>query len=523
MPTVKQLNKEDVMFVAGETDTIYQHVAALIVLDGNDRPEFNFESFRQRCIDRISLLPQFQWKLHEVPMGLDRPYWVEDENFSYDHHIKHIAIPSPGDSAALSEVAAHLYSRTLDRSKPLWELWLIEGLEGGKFAFLQKFHHCMMDGEGALKFIETTCDFESDPQAEKTVAEAISQARAGKVPSSQQQSTRAARHLARMPGKAAKSIYDILRPKIIERLAWPKKPKPKKPVIPTASFNGKISSDRGFVFGNLSLQDIKNVKNHFNVSVNDVILATVSGAIRNYLLQTSELPEDSLRTNIAVSIRTESDDNFSNKVTTTTVTLATDLQDPVERLRAINNESEQAKTQARAGAIGVTEMFQMMPPILVSTVMGSLPAGQAPQLLGGNLVVSNVRGSPLPMYAAGARIEAMYPMSILIEGLGINLTCISYVDKIDFGIILDPNLVPEPWLLDTELKNTLAVYTALIKPKPRARKKAVTRRKAAVKKATATSNKAAARKKAAVKKKTVAKKSPAKKKTTEARKKSPKK
>lgn len=210
MPVVKQLNKEDVMFVAGETDTIYQHVAGMIVLDAKDRPEFNFDSFRQRCIDRISLLPQFQWKLHEVPMGLDRPYWVEDENFNFDHHIKHIAIPSPGDAAALSEVAAHLYSRPLDRSKPLWEVWLIEGLEGGRFAFLQKFHHCMMDGEGAFKLIEIICDFEPIPAQQKTVDESIAQARAGKVPSSQQRSSRAAWHLVRMPGEAAKSIYDIL-------------------------------------------------------------------------------------------------------------------------------------------------------------------------------------------------------------------------------------------------------------------------------------------------------------------------
>jgi diacylglycerol O-acyltransferase len=483
MSLITQLSREDVMFVAGETDRIYQHVAVLSILDASDRPEFDFEHFRQHCSARAALIPHFRWKLHSVPMGLDRPYWVEDENFSFDHHIKHIALPRPGDKETLCEVASLLYARHLDRSRPLWEMWLIEGLEDGRYAYLQKFHHCMMDGEGAFKMMEIICDFEAEPSQEKVVDKSISEARAGKVPTVPERSTKAWAHLARLPGEAAKNMYDILRPKVLEQFVWPRKPPEERPVVPTARFNGSISSDRAMTYVSLAMAQLKVVKTHFSVSLNDVVLALVSSATRSYLLDHDELPAEPLRTNIPVSLRSDSDDQLSNKVTNTTVTLATDLDDPVARLRAINEESERAKVQAHSGGIGVIEMFQMMPPIMVSTIMESLPDDQAPQILGANLIISNVRGSPVPMYIAGARIDEMYPMSILTAGVGINYTCISYQDQMDFGIVVDPNLMPQQHTLATRLEAALGEYLALCKPAPkrRAKKKGVVKPKAKAK------------------------------------------
>ncbi|MEH6592950.1 MAG: wax ester/triacylglycerol synthase family O-acyltransferase [Halioglobus sp.] len=471
MSLIKQLSREDVMFVAGETSSIYQHVGLLIVLDSSELAGFDYQQFRQHCVERVSLIPQFGWKLHSVPLGLDRPYWVKDENFSFDHHIKHIALPKPGDTASLSEVAAHLYSKHLDRNRPLWEIWLIEGLEGGKCAYFQKFHHCMMDGEGAFKMLEIIGDFESHPPPNKTIDKSISDARAGSIPSLPVQSSKAWQHLSRLPREAAKGVYDILRPKLQEQLAWPRSPQKEQPAVPTASFNGAISSERAVALCSLALQDMKTIKNHFNVSLNDVVLALVSSAVRHYLLEYSQLPDEPLRTNIPVSLRSEVDDQLSNKVTTTTVTLATDLDDPVARLQAINLESEQAKAHAHSGAMGMVELFQMMPPILVSTLMDSLPEDQAAQMVGANLIVSNVRGSPTPMYIAGARMENMYPMSILTAGMGVNFTCISYGDNMDFGIIVDPDLLPHQDTIAVGLETALDEYKALCKPQRKSRKR----------------------------------------------------
>ena len=210
MPGPRQLNKEDIMFIAGETETIYQHIGVLGILDGSGRPEFDFDHFRQQWVERISMLPHFHWKLHTVPMGVDRPYWVEDAHFNFDHHIKRIALPAPGDHGTLCEVAANLYSHHLDHSKPLWEIWFIEGLEGGKFAFLYQFHHCMMDGGGALQMIEFLCDSEPDASEPKEVDEAVRNARPGEVPSYQEKSVRAWQHMAEIPLNAARSAYRML-------------------------------------------------------------------------------------------------------------------------------------------------------------------------------------------------------------------------------------------------------------------------------------------------------------------------
>ena len=474
MPQTRQLSREDIMFVAGETESLYQHVGLLLILDPSGRPEFDFEHFRQQCIERVSLIPHFRWKLHDVPLGLDRPYWVEDEHFSFDHHIKRIALPQPGDHAALCEVAANLYSNHLDRTKPLWETWLIEGLEGGKFAYLQKFHHCMMDGEGAFKMIEIICDFEPDSSVPKAIDPSISEARAGKVPSYPERSMKAWRHMAKLPGEAARSAYDILRPRILEQFVWPRKPPEDRAVVPVTSFNGEISSERAMAFSSVPMKDLKKIKSHFEVSLNDVILALVSSAIRRYLQAHSELPGEPLRTNIPVSLRSETDDSLSNKVTNTTVTLATDLEDPVARLGEINRESEQAKARAHGGGKSVVELFQMMPPILISTIMESLPSEQAPQILGANLIVSNVRGSPVPMYIAGARIENMYPMSIITAGMAVNFTAVSYHDCMDFGIIVDPDQVPHHHSIADGLEIARKEYLAHCRPKRKSAKRAAT-------------------------------------------------
>jgi WS/DGAT/MGAT family acyltransferase len=283
--------------------------------------------------------------------------------------------------------------------------------------------------------------------------------------------------LARLPGEAARNAVDILRPKILEQFVWPRKPKAERPIVPTACFNGPISSDRGMTFASLPLAELKTVKAHFGVSLNDVVLAIVSSSVRAYLLEHAELPPDPLRTNIPVSLRVSGDEQLSNKVTNTTVTLATDLEDPAARLQAIHEESEQAKARAHSGIPGMVELFQMMPPIMISTLMDSLPADQAPQMLGANLIVSNVRGSPVPMYMAAARIEKMYPMSILTAGMGINFTCVSYRQNMDFGVIVEPELVPNQEALAAGLEAALGAYLALCTAKPATRRKRVARPK----------------------------------------------
>ena len=517
MAALRQLGKEDILFVAGENDTVYHHTAGLVVLDTSACPEFGFDYLKEKVIERISAVPHFRWKLHEVPLGLDLPYWVEDENFRYENHFKRIAVPSPGDREALSEVVAHLYSRHLDRSKPLWEFWFIEGLAGGKYAILQKLHHCMMDGQGASKLGELLCDFEADAEP-RPVDAAISAARAGKVPDTLQLSATTAWHLVRFPGAAYREILDFARPKILEKLGIGEKSEKKpKPDTPVTIFNGEVSGDRGFVFGSLSLKDIKTVKNAFEVSINDVMLVLVSTALRGYLLAREQLPALALRTGMPVSLRSDDDDEISNRVTQVPVTLATDLADPLARLQAISKDCEEAKQLVHGGGKGFIEFIQIMPPWMVAAMMATTSPDQAAQMLGSNLIVSNVRGSNKPMYVAGARMETMYPMSIITSGMGINFTCVSYVDQVDVGVALEPNLVPEPWEIIDGMVSALADYVKLaVKVKPR-RKVASKSRKTAARKKAAPRKRVATGKRVAAKAKSASAKSTAKKQTSKTR------
>ena len=478
MKKLKQLTPQEVMFIGGETANVYQHTAGLIFLDSSGRPDFCFESYRQYLEERLSHVPQFHWKLHEVPLGLDLPYWVQDESFSYDHHIKRIAVPSPGDRNALTELVSYLYARHLDRQRPLWEIWFIEGLADGNYAVFQKQHHCMMDGEGASKLFEVLSDFE--PDAPPLIVDPhIEGARPGAVPEPWRMSLNAARRLSGVPVKASREIYEAVRHSVWKRLTRGGKSQ-ERPHAPMTSFNGDISPYRGLVYGELPLAEIKILKDHFGVTVNEVILALVGSSMRDYLLARDELPEDALRTSIAISLRTAEDDEFSNKVTIAAVTLATNIADPVERIRVIAAEAEAVKEEAHSGGNkGVMEFIQILPPVMVNALLNMTPPDKVISMAGVNLVVSSVRGSSRPMYIAGAKMTSMYPMSIITPGGGINVTCVSYAGKFEFGITIEPEKVPEPWTIIDGLHKALADYLALAAgKKPARRKPAVAAKKA---------------------------------------------
>jgi diacylglycerol O-acyltransferase / wax synthase len=197
----------------------------------------------------------------------------------------------------------------------------------------------------------------------------------------------------------------------------------------------------------------------------------VGGSLRDYLLTQGKLPEEALRAFMAVSLRTAADDEFSNKITTRTVTLATDVADPLHRLRAIAQESNAVKKEAHGGGRGMMEIVQILPPLLVSAMTSITPPDQIARMMGANVVVSNIRGSAEPLYIAGARVLSIYPMSIIAPGGGLNITCISYADEIDFGVTIDPDMFPDPWRIIDGLHKALGEYLVLARKKTRRRKK----------------------------------------------------
>jgi len=469
MKKVRQLTSKEVIFVGGETPSIYQHTGGLLILDASNCPGFGYETFRAYSESSLGELPQFRWRLHQVPLGLDLPYWVEDENFNFDRHLRRIAVPSPGDDAALAELVGYLYSKHMDRSAALWEAWFIEGLADGRFAVFHKVHHCLMDGQGAARLLEYM--FEEKPGASrKKVALDIAEARAGDIPEPWRQTVTAAWRLSSLPAKAGLEIYGIFLQKLWQRVRNIGEEKKEKPSVSNTVFNTDIGGDRGLVFCSLPLAEIKVVKDHFGVTMNDVFLALVGGALRDYLLDLHELPDKALRTFIAVSLRTEKDEDFSNKVTTATVTLATDLEDPQQRLRTIAQESVAAKEGAHHGHKGAMELYQMLPPILNTVLAYLAPPDKIASLAGANLLVSNVRAGSRKMYLGGARVDSIYPMSIVSPGMGINVTCMGYADEINVGITIAPELFPDRWDIVEGLRKYLGVYLSLAGKKSNRRK-----------------------------------------------------
>lgn len=479
MRPVKQLSETDTLFVAAESGASYNHTAGLLLLDAGGKSGLGFAQFREKAIERIDRLPLFRWKLHELPLGLDLPYWVEDERFNYRHHIKQMAVPAPGDIRALSDIVAQLFSKHMDRNKPLWEVWFIEGVEGGGAAVMFKLHHCMMDGQGAMKLLEILCDTELDAPLREVPA-GIAAASAGRVPSLLESSLRTSLSLARKPAEVGQMVAGLMLPRLRESLGRARPKDKKRPAfLPHPILNADIGAERGFVFGSLALDDVKIVNSHFNVSVNEVVLAVAGTALRAYLAKQGSPISPALRATMPISLRTSEDEGFENRVTTANIGLATDIDDPVARLQEIHRESQEVKSAARSGGKGVTDILQVLPPLLVSALAHSVNPDQAAQIVGANLAVSNVRGSSTPVYLAGARVETLYPMSVIAPGIGLNITCVGYAGKLDFGLTLDPDVFPDAWSLMSEMEVALADYLALCGHKPRRRKAPVRRKKAA--------------------------------------------
>lgn len=460
---MEQLPGADAAFLALETPEAPAHVGGLTILDPATSPDFGFEKLVATVGRRIRLAPRLTRRLLEVPLGLDRPYLVEDPQFDVRNHIRRIAVPGPGGLRELAELVSYLHSKPLHRDRPLWELWFIEGVADGKFAMFMKSHHCLMDGAAGAGMGELLCDLEPDPPADQLPPAALAQAGTDEEPAERSYGEleiglRAARHLAEGPRKLLDFGGRMLRQ--TAGIAWASRKDGAPPLpfsIPATSFNREVGPRRAFAATSADLDAIKAVKKHFDVTVNDVVLAITGTAVRSYLLQRDELPDESLVSIIAVSKRAEGDDEMRNQVTMAPCVWASDEPDPVERLKKIHRNADIAKeVSANYDAEMLAGLGEAFPPGLTNLFMRTLAPSLAPTMTPGNVLVSNVRGTPVPLYVAGARIETMYPLSILMPSQGLNVTVVSYMGKVDVGWVADPDLVEDIWALSDEVPCALA-------------------------------------------------------------------
>ena len=443
---MQQLPGSDAIFLAMETDNIHAHTGGLTILDPSGAKDFGFEKLKQVVAERIQLAEKFTWKLKEVPLGLDRPYWVEDPDFDVSYHMHRVAVPSPGGMRELTELCGDLFAHKLDRRRALWEMWFIEGLENGRVATFMKTHHCLIDGVSGAGLSEIMCDLQAEPPPRKKGPRKRRPPRV-RIPGDLELALRSWGSFMRTPLNLTRYAGQALR-RGVTMLQYLREEGalPMGADIPTLSFNDSIGPRRAFACSTIPLADVKTLKQSFGVKVNDVILELCGAAIQRYLEAQGERPSQSLVVTCPISTRDPDDKELGNSVAQMTVSCATDIADPGERLRQIYKNTQKSKEMTQAiRAKRIQAMGETAPPAIINLAFRALTL--APAYGMPNATISNVPGPPMPLYMGGAKIETMYPMSVLVTGQGLNITVVSYMDRVDFGFTVDPELIPDPWYI----------------------------------------------------------------------------
>jgi diacylglycerol O-acyltransferase len=462
---MQRLSGMDASFVQMETPDMHLHVMGTIVIDPSTMPGgYSFETIKNTIAQRIHLIPPFRRKLVPVPFNLAHPVWVDDADFDLDTHIHRIGVPAPHTMRELAEIVNDIASRPLDRGRPLWDMWVVEGLEDGHVAMVTKIHHSAIDGVTGADLMVHLFDLspegaEIEPappwQPDRKPSEVA--LLAGAVTSSVTQPVR----LARMLVKTGQGLLGAVQ---IQRNREEGARGPTLPfTAPATPFNGSITGHRAVAFGRASLEDMKVVKRTFGTTVNDVVLAASTMSLRRWLIDHDALPDKPLVASVPISVHGEtSDDAGTNRVSAMMVSLPVLLDDPVEQLLAIHEDTKNAKEMHRAlGADTLTGLAEFAPPRLLnqaSRLYSRLNLADRHRPMH-NLVISNVPGPPIPLYCAGGRVLATYPMGPILEGAGLNLTVLSNMGNVDFGAIACREMVPDLWDIATGFADAVTLLT----------------------------------------------------------------
>jgi WS/DGAT/MGAT family acyltransferase len=477
---MRQLTSLDAQFLAVESGRTYGHVGSLCVCDPSTAPggRLTVDDLQRMVAERLHLLPPFRWRLVNVPLGLDLPYWAEDPDFDLDFHIRESAIPPPGDDQKLAETVSRIFARPLDRARPLWELYLIHGLPDGKVALLTKVHHAVVDGVSGNEILSVLLDH---TPAGEPIDPPAAPHRGERVPGDLEMFARGAAGVPLQPWRALKALPTTL-PALTEvpgANAFPVVPALSKGLsklrglagaptsdsileitsarAPRTPFNGRISPHRRFAFGSLSLDTVKAIKNELGITVNDVVVTLCASAVREWLLERDELPRDPLVAMIPVSVRAPHEAGpYGNRISAMIVPIPTNVAHPRDRLRRAHELLRSAKANhAALPASLLTDATAFIPPAVAAlaarTTIDLLSRTRPPL----NLVISNVPGPRDDLYCAGAQLESLFPVSVVVDGVGLNMTVMSYRDRLDFGIVTDQGQIPDAWPFIQHLETAL--------------------------------------------------------------------
>src|SRR4051794_40505977 len=445
------------------------HVAAVMVFEGDPPP---YEALVEHVEGRLHLVPRYRQKLAFVPFGQGRPKWIDDPHFNLRYHVRHTALPQPGTDAELKRLAGRLFAQPLDRSKPLWEIWLVEGLDRGRFALLSKTHHALVDGISGVDIASVLFDAAADqqpplehspawvarpePSSSELLAEALLER--ATVPA---EAIRGLRALTRAPRQVAGKLVETAAG--VGALAWAGI----AAASPPSRFNVDIGPHRRYTWVDAELDRLKAIKNGLGGTLNDAVLAAVTLALGAYLRRAGEDTEDLvLKAMVPVSVRVDAERGaLGNRVAAMYAPLPVGLTDPADVFAAVHTEMGHLKASGQAvGARRLTEMADFAP----TTIMSQAARLQARQRLF-NLVVTNVPGPQVPLYLLGRPLSGLYPVVPLAQRQALGIAIMSYDGRLGFGLLGDYDAMADIEDLAGDLAraaDALAVAAAGGKPRP---------------------------------------------------------
>jgi WS/DGAT/MGAT family acyltransferase len=441
---IQSLNGLDAAFLHLETPSAPLHVAQVCVFDPASTSPFSFERVRALIEARLERLAPFRRRLVTTPLALGHPVWADDPDFELDWHVRPARLPEPGGTDELESFTEEFVGQTLDRSRPLWEMRVVDGLEDGMVAAVAKVHHSAVDGISGAELTANLLDLEPDPPPDPPPAEwsperlpgPVRMLRRAVASGLAQPATTARASMA--IGAAAWRVRQLNRS---DRVAGP----PPPIGAPVTVLNGAVGAGRQICFAHLDLADVQLVRDASGATVNEVLLATCGGALRSFLHDADAEPDGDLVAAVPVSVRTDDLQPMGNRLSIMLVGLATTAQDPRTRLARIIDGSRRAKTQDRAIGPDTLACAAAAWPPMLGPGLGRAFARLQPLLARRpvfNVVVSSFPGPPFPLYCAGARLVAPYPIGPLLGGSALNITVQTYLDALHVGINLDPDTVP---------------------------------------------------------------------------------
>ncbi len=466
MANPDRLTGLDSSFLHLERGPTHMHVAACATFEG---PPPAHGELIETVESRLHLVPRYRQRLAFVPLGQGRPVWVDDPHFNVAYHVRHSALPEPGDDAQLRRLTGRVFSQALDRAKPLWEMWIVEGLSGGRFAVLSKTHHALVDGVSGVDIMNVLFDTSPEPMP---VAPPDQEWTPRPVPSDAQLLADALLERTTVPAEIVRGLRAVMRGprKMLRRvtddaialgaLAWGGL----RPA-PPSRFNVPIGPHRRFTWVHGDLDQFKAIKNSLGGTVNDVVLASVAGGLGRYLRHHGD-PTDGveLKALVPVSVRADVERGaLGNRVAAMWAPLPVGIIDPVVRLHTVSEAMQEVKESGQAvGAQVLTGLSGFAP----TTIVSQAARLQARQRLF-NLVVTNVPGPQMPLYMLGRQLEAIYPMVPLANNTALGIAIMSYNGQLNFGLAADYDALPDLNRLASDLESSIDELVAAAAPGPR--------------------------------------------------------